>query len=164
MLATGKAFLRRQTKEVPRRPAIPACHSERQRRIFSPFRILRLRCAPLRMTALSKNVPGGSLFRFAAFADPGPASRRPAIGAAAEIPGRLLLPQAAAARFSALPLLPIPGLLRDGPPSARLQRFRAAFFCHRQRRLAIPRRFWKEDAFRERKNTESSPPACRFFC
>ena len=36
-----------------------------------------------------------------------------------------------------LAALPFPGLLRDGPPMARLQRFRAAFICRRQRRPAI---------------------------
>jgi len=36
-----------------------------------------------------------------------------------------------------LAALPFPGLLRDGPPMARLRRFRAAFICRRQRRPAI---------------------------
>ena len=36
-----------------------------------------------------------------------------------------------------LAALPFPGLLCDGPPMARLRRFRAAFLCYRQRRPAI---------------------------
>ena len=39
---------------------------------------------------------------------------------------------------STLPHLLFTGLLRDGPQKARLRRFRAAFFCPRQRRPAIP--------------------------
>ena len=38
----------------------------------------------------------------------------------------------------ALPHLPFPGLLRDGPPTARLRKLRAAFFCHRQRQAPRP--------------------------
>ena len=39
---------------------------------------------------------------------------------------------------AALPHLPFPGLLRDGPPTARLRKLRPRFFCHRQREAAIP--------------------------
>ena len=38
---------------------------------------------------------------------------------------------------STLPHLPFPGLLRDGPPKARLRKMRTAFICHRQRRFAF---------------------------
>ena len=47
---------------------------------------------------------------------------------AAEIPASLL---------NALPHLPFPGLFHDGPPTARLRRFRSRFFCHRQRVTGI---------------------------
>jgi hypothetical protein len=47
---------------------------------------------------------------------------------AAEIPSLLL---------NALPHLPFPGLFHDGPPTARLRRFRSRFFCHRQRVTGI---------------------------
>ena len=47
---------------------------------------------------------------------------------AAEIPASLL---------NALPHLPLAGLFHDGPPTARLRRFRSRFFCHRQRVTGI---------------------------
>ena len=37
-----------------------------------------------------------------------------------------------------LAALPFPGLLRDGPPKARLRSGESAFLCHRQRRLLRP--------------------------
>ena len=40
--------------------------------------------------------------------------------------------------FARLAAMPLAGLLHDGPPMARLRRFRAACICHRQRRPAIP--------------------------
>ncbi len=40
--------------------------------------------------------------------------------------------------LSTLPHLPFPGLLRDGPPMARLRKLRPCFSCHRQRKAAIP--------------------------
>ena len=46
-----------------------------------------------------------------------------------------------------LPRLPFPGLLRNGPPMARLRRLRPAFFCRRQRQGAIP--FIQREALRE---------------
>ena len=46
-----------------------------------------------------------------------------------------------------LPRLPFPGLLRNGPPMARLWRLRPAFFCRRQRQGAIP--FIQREAFGE---------------
>ena len=46
-----------------------------------------------------------------------------------------------------LPRLPFPGLLRNGPPMARLRRLRPAFFCRRQRQGAIP--FIQREAFGE---------------
>ena len=36
-----------------------------------------------------------------------------------------------------LAALPFPGLLRCGPPTARLRKLRPCFFCHRQRKSAI---------------------------
>ena len=39
---------------------------------------------------------------------------------------------------SALPRMPFPVLLRDGPPMARLRSGEAAFFCPRQRRRSPP--------------------------
>ena len=46
-----------------------------------------------------------------------------------------------------LPRLPFPGLLRNGPPMARLRRLRPAFFCRRQRQGATP--FIQREALRE---------------
>ena len=40
-----------------------------------------------------------------------------------------------------LAALPFPGLLRDGPPTARLRKLRPACICHWQRQAAIPRVF-----------------------
>ena len=40
-----------------------------------------------------------------------------------------------------LAALPFPGLLRDGPPMARLRKLRPACICHWQRQAAIPRVF-----------------------
>ena len=37
----------------------------------------------------------------------------------------------------ALPQMPFPGLLRNGPPTARLRKLQACFLCHRQRKPAI---------------------------
>ncbi len=54
----------------------------------------------IRGLASSAAGSGGALSRLAAIAVPGPVSRRPANGAAAEKACRLHLPQAAAARFS----------------------------------------------------------------
>ena len=48
---------------------------------------------------------------------------------AAEIPASLL---------NALPHLPFPGLFHDGPPTARLRRFRSRFICRWQREAGIP--------------------------
>ena len=39
---------------------------------------------------------------------------------------------------SALPHLPFPGLLRDGPPRARLRSAKTALVCHRQRQSSRP--------------------------
>ena len=52
----------------------------------------------------------------------------PGESSAAEIPASLL---------NALPHLPFPGLFHDGPPTARLRRFRSRFICHRQRVTGI---------------------------
>ena len=73
---------------------------------------------------------------------------------AAEIATRLHPPQAAAGRkrlavpgkrfgltLARLAALPFPGLLRDGPPMARLRKLRPACICHWQRQAAIPRVF-----------------------
>ena len=70
---------------------------------------------------------------------------------AAEIATRLHPPQAAAGRkrlavpgkrfgltLARLAALPFPGLLRDGPPMARLRKLRPACICHWQRQAAIP--------------------------
>ena len=38
-----------------------------------------------------------------------------------------------------MPQLPLAGLLRNGPPTARLRKYRPRFFCHRQRKAGIPR-------------------------
>jgi hypothetical protein len=43
----------------------------------------------------------------------------------------------AASLLNALPHLPFPGLFHDGPPTARLRRFRSRFICHRQRVTGI---------------------------
>ena len=40
--------------------------------------------------------------------------------------------------LATLPQLPFPGLLRDGPPMARLRKLRPRFICHWQREAAIP--------------------------
>ena len=42
-----------------------------------------------------------------------------------------------ASLLNALPHLPFPGLFHDGPPTARLRRFRSRFICHRQRVTGI---------------------------
>ena len=47
---------------------------------------------------------------------------------------------------SALPQMPLAGLFHDGPPRARLRSGRAAFFCHRQRRLVRPKRKGRQRA------------------
>ena len=56
-----------------------------------------------------------------------------------------------------LAALPFPGLLRDGPPKARLRSGESAFLCHRQRRLLRPPLAVSIRGFLGGKNTESSP-------
>ena len=41
---------------------------------------------------------------------------------------------------SRLAAMPFPGLLRNGPPKARLRSEKTAFFCHRQRQYFRPKK------------------------